>query len=345
MAYRRAIGACIVLSCVVIPVRLGASEASVDPTAERKRVAIISFNANNVPTAHANIVRNLVEVALYSSNAFNLVEWEQVQKVMKSYGRDTIANTDMKSSLELGRLLATDYLVVGSVDKIDEYRVTIRVVSIREKKIIIAYSRAYGSETGTEAVVEKMARDTARDLQKYIRTGSIEGRFYDHHRILLGVEANYLYPAGRFYDLVNAGPGIALQGVIEHVFIDNLVMGVGASYSRLSGKENANDSITIMSLSFPVSYRFYPQKRFFLGPIISPGLAFLTIAHGEGAGFNMRDNYTDNFIEPICAGGGVIGVLPTDHLTVQFSAQYGFIYEREGVFQFYMYCLGVFFSF
>jgi curli biogenesis system outer membrane secretion channel CsgG len=97
---------------------------------EKKRIAVLDFAANNVPVSHAKIVRNALEVALFNSDRFRLLEREQIETILRER---RIRGSDLKgteNSIEIGKTIASDYVITGSVDKIGRPSITVRVVSV-----------------------------------------------------------------------------------------------------------------------------------------------------------------------------------------------------------------------
>ena len=50
---------------------------------ERERIAVLDFKANNTSISDANIVRNNIELGLYKSGYFNLLERDSIKLVLK----------------------------------------------------------------------------------------------------------------------------------------------------------------------------------------------------------------------------------------------------------------------
>lgn len=311
----------------------------------KKRLAVLEFSSNNTPDYFARIMRNTMEVSLYSAGEFQLLEWEQIQKVLMKKRERSGDAADVTGSVKLGEELGTDFLIAGSIDKIDEYRISARVVSVREKKILMAYSVTFRSAAQIDSIVEKMAQEMARDIRKYVETGELGRRFYDQYKIKIGIEFNYLQPLGRYNRLVNGGFGGSFESGIENVFIDNFYMGISIGYYRHSGRLNSDDRLTSIPVYVNTGYRIPLLRRVHLIPLISPGFAFITMKHGFGPGFSTQENTERSFVEPSIMAGLSLAVIPVQGFDIRFTARYGCIYETVGVIQFISMGIGTFFSF
>ena len=311
----------------------------------KKRVAVLKFATNNTPENFSRIVRNLMEVSLYASGEFQLLEWEHIQKVLANHQWQNRKNIDINDSVRLGKALGTDFLVVGSIDKIADYRITTRVVSVKDKRILMAYSQKFSDATEVDSIVEKMAQKVSQDIRRYVQTGIVDRQFYDTFKIKVGAEFNYIQPIGGFKDLVNGGFGFTFTTTVENIFFDNFFLGIGVGYYSFTGAANSSDSLRIIPLHFDVGYVFQVHRRLSLAPVLSPGFSFLTLKHGLGLGFNMLENSEKSYTEPSLMLGFNIDLHPSQHFNIVFSTKYGFIYETKGMNHFILFSLGVLYVF
>ena len=101
----------------------------------KKRVAILSFTANNVQKAFARIVRNNVEITYFKEQKFQLLEQRKIDLVLKTQRNNQKICNKANCAIDLGQLLKVDYVVIGSIDKLNTYTINIKVVNVKEKRI------------------------------------------------------------------------------------------------------------------------------------------------------------------------------------------------------------------
>jgi hypothetical protein len=319
---------------------------AVDLTAaEKKKVAIFDFTPNNVPESYARIVRNAIEVSLYSTGYFQLIEKERISRVLKERNIKMLAISDKQEMVSLGRSLVTDYMIMGSLDRIKDYTIVIRVVSVSDGSIVVAYSKQFSDAGDIDSVADKLSQRVSEDLKKFIETGVIKAAIFDTHHIMVGARFNYVYPLRAFGRLVNPGFGFALDFGMDNIGIDNLTLGLEFGYYHFSGRENRSDQCNFIHLMAALGYRISPVKKFYIHPNISAGISFNYIKHGGGSGFNMKENSEKTVTEPIMKAGVSLAFIPMKLVHVGFGAKYGFVIETEDVMDFVAIDMGVTFVF
>jgi len=333
------------LAAVTAPRVRDCAAAEVSNAAPAKRIAVLNFSTNNAPEFLSRVVRNVMEVAIFASGEFQLLEWEHIQKVLKGSAWESKGDPDAADSIELGEKLKADYLVVGSIDKTDDYRITARVISVDEKKILIAYSKKFSSAGDIDRVAEKMAQDVNDDIRNYVRTGILERRFYDTYKIVMGLEGQCVNPLGIFHAMVNAGYGFIFTTAVQNVLLEDFFLGVGVGYYRFSGRASSSDSLTIVPIYLNIGYtvRFY--RRFFIQPVLSPGFAFISLKHGREPGFDMPADSERSYSEPMLSAGVYLGLNPLDRMALKLGMRYEFIYEPADLLQVLIVGIGLYYSF
>ncbi len=321
-----------------------AGEPAKNDAPEMKKIAVLGFSNNNTPEYVSRAVRNIIEVAIFASGDFQLIEYEHIRKVIQGsgFGKEGMGDAD---AIELGGRLKADYLIAGSIDKIEKYRITARAISIAEKKILVAYSHDIDGMGELDRITEKIAKDIAADIEDFERTGTLRRHFYDVYRIKTRLSGELITPLGRFHDLVNNGYGISITTEIGNVFIDNVFVCLGVGYQRFTGKISSSDSCALVPLWLSLGFDLELSRMMSLKPSVSSGMAFITMKHGITPGFNMAPGSERTCAEPMFAAGVSYNVRPMRHLDIDFSVRYGFIYEPEGPLHFMVFGFGFGYSF
>ncbi|MBN1532830.1 MAG: hypothetical protein JXA20_09225 [Spirochaetes bacterium] len=323
----------------------GTAQAEPDAGISSRRIAVMDFATNNTPEYYSRIVRNIMEVTLFASGDFTLVEWEHIQEVLQGTGWEGDGDMNLQNSVVLGNRLDTDFMVVGSIDRIDQYRINARVIAVAEKRILIAYSRKFSSIGELDRASEKMAQDISGDIANYVRTGEVQRRFYDSYTIRCGFRGEFINPIGRYKNLVNDGFGAVFSAHVDHLPAENFHLGFTAGMRRHSGRRNSSDSLRVFPFMIDAGYSFSLYRRIMLVPEISAGIACIAMKHGYLPGFNMFPGSERTYTEPIVSANLTLALVPSRHVTMRFSAGYGFIYEPAGLMQYVASGIGVQFVF
>lgn len=320
----RIIPVCILLAVFVFPTTLFAVS---NDMVSKKQIAVLDITYNNVPASYAKIVRNSIEYVLFSTDDFNLLERQHIDTIIKERKLHSQAQHSTNSAIKIGKTLATDFIILGSIDKLESYKISIRVVSVKQGKIVAAYSKDFKNPNTVDQIVNKLTKQIARDIKQFILTGKIEVRFLDFHTIILGGSANLLYPVGEFGDMVNPGFGFNLTLGVDNLIIDNSVVTANFGYYTFEGTSNNNDSATLMPLKVGVGYRYYLLSRVYVMPAIYSGINISILKHEVGDGFDMDDNTSSYGFSPLIEGGAAIGFAPSEHVRFELGGSFAAILE------------------
>ncbi len=128
---------------------------------EKKRVAVMDFTANNTTEAYARIVRNQIEVSLYKTGLFEILERDKMELILKEQGLQVSGCTDTVCAVEIGKLLSVHYVMVGSLDKLGMYLISIKFIDIRKGVVTYADSAGAENDNAIPAALNKLAGDAA----------------------------------------------------------------------------------------------------------------------------------------------------------------------------------------
>ena len=88
---------------------------------EKKRLAVLDFSANNTSPTYARIIRNQIEVSLYRTNVFDILERNKMELILKEQEFETTGCIDTSCAIRIGKLLSVDYVALGSIDKMTAF--------------------------------------------------------------------------------------------------------------------------------------------------------------------------------------------------------------------------------
>lgn len=153
-------------------------------------------------------------------------------------------------------------------------------------------------------------------------------------------DLSVLVPAGDFYSIFVAGPGINLSFNMENLFIRNFILGINIGYwYMLSNKESINNS-HIIPLALRFGYRINLPKKFFITPAISGGVVCMILSYK-----NLTENLGAWALRPLVTVSFGSGYKINNLLSYKLSIDYGFIIDGTVLKHFLNIHTGVLFSF
>ncbi|MCP4134252.1 MAG: hypothetical protein GY754_24980 [bacterium] len=296
--------------------------------AEKKRIAVMDFAANNIPQSYARIARTKIELILYRSHKFDVLDRKMIQPIVEEKKLGTLNCGEKACAIQIGKYVSADYVVMGSIDAVDKYTITIRIVDVVLGKIVFADTITTDSQ---DKVVEKSseAGDLIEDTINMLVPGLSppEPGSYRFNCYIMG---GYIQPITNLADITSGGFSVVLSGGIENLFLDNLFFTLETGYSRLPGKgDREYASIIPMLINCGYTYRF--STSISLAPVLSFGVGYNSIKELG----TLRSG-----IEPIVKGGFYFDyMIPYDY-SFRFATEYCNIFEQEGVMSYFSFTLG-----
>ncbi len=140
----------------------------------KKRIAIMDIKPENTSEAYANTVRNLFEVSLHKTDSANILERTRMETILKEQGFQLSGCTDTVCSVDIGKLLSADYVIVGTLNKLGKYTLSIRLVSIIDGKIRYVDEESADKEDDLKSKIDIITGKLARELMKDVSIKSDE---------------------------------------------------------------------------------------------------------------------------------------------------------------------------
>ena len=86
--------------------------------AQKKNIAVLQFDAENVSTSEAKILTNRLNDELFNFGKFTVIERAQIEPVLKEQGFQQSGCVSSECAVEAGKLLGVYQIVTGSIGKI-----------------------------------------------------------------------------------------------------------------------------------------------------------------------------------------------------------------------------------
>jgi len=136
------------------------------PGAKLLNVAIADLRAENVSSGDAAVMGDILRTELAKTGAFNMVEKQNMDKVLAEQGFQQTGCTNEECAVKLGKLLNVQRMAVGSFGKLlDSYFLNVRVVNIETGGVSFADSAEGATVKDLKVAVRDMARRMASHLK------------------------------------------------------------------------------------------------------------------------------------------------------------------------------------
>lgn len=155
--------------------------------ADKIAIAIVNFDANDVPRQEALKITELIRNEMVNSGLYTVVERTQVDKILREQGFQQTGCTDVSCAVQMGKLLSARKMLVGSVMRFgDQIAITGRIVDVEkgvaefsEKEIASSYDyipvavERFADKLAERITGKKLARNEGLTAQKKKKTSAV----------------------------------------------------------------------------------------------------------------------------------------------------------------------------
>ena len=270
----------------------------------KKRVAILDFGAVNTSKTYASAVRNLFEVALHKTGSVDVLERTQMEEILKEQGFQLSGCVDSSCAVEIGKVLSADIIVMGNINKLDSFTITIRLVDVISGKIKIADYETAQNEKGIQKIIEKLTIRIAQKLKKpwenkivkilqkknLKKKKEIKEINSSHKNMLSGQNGLiydiswagfYIQPAGNFKNLASNGYGAGIFVNIKNYLPYNLVIGADVGYWMFDSSKDNVSKCEMIPVHLVLTYRYKLYKKFYLMPRTGAGFSYNSVYYND----------------------------------------------------------------
>lgn len=135
--------------------------------AAEKRIRLVVIEFKTLADIEKNtqlgvMVSEMLTTEVVNSEAFKIVEREQLQKVLKEMAMAQSGIIDTTKAQEIGRMLGADAIITGSVIRIqDKLRIDARIIEVKTGVVVSAVNRFCTEEL---ADISRQVKDITRSL-------------------------------------------------------------------------------------------------------------------------------------------------------------------------------------
>ena len=295
----------------------------------RKRVAVLNFSADNTEESTARIVRNSIELSLFDTKKFDILEQQQIEDILKERKLILTDCRDEVCAGDIGDMLSAEYVIIGSVGKLDKFSVNIKVIDIATRKILIAESIEVDDIAGIRSASGELTGEIADKIQEFGKKGI---------SFIVNASFNYIIPFGYFKDKTGPGYGITFSGRAEDIFLKRFMLGIDIGAQYFNEKPGVTHHSIFIPALFAIGYRIPLPWKFSIVPEISAGASYDTVYYYTAYG---KPDYTGKSgFQPVAKCGAVLEYrLPWDFYA-RLGSEYGSIFEKDGRLNYLSFKLG-----
>jgi hypothetical protein len=137
---------------------------------DKMRIAVLEITTKNAPKSYGQIVRDVLEISLHKTGAFEVLERNQIDKILKEQGFQMTGCTDTSCAVQIGKMLSADLVVIGTMTKITKFTLMIKFVGVRGGSIVIGEDETANSEDEIEDACRRLSSKVAGLVRPGMKT-------------------------------------------------------------------------------------------------------------------------------------------------------------------------------
>ncbi len=144
---------------------------------EKMRIAIMDFEAKDIPKSEAVKISELIRNDIINTGSYTVVERSQMDKILKEQGFQQTGCTDVSCAVEIGKMLSTKKILVGTVMQLgDNIVITGRIVDVEKGTAEFSEKQTAGSKNQIYSAVSKFVDNLTDKINgNYKNSGTENG--------------------------------------------------------------------------------------------------------------------------------------------------------------------------
>jgi hypothetical protein len=306
--------------------------------ADKKRIAVLDFSSNNVDAAYARVARNFFESSLFQSGIFQMLEREKINIIFKEHRINSGFTGKTSHTAKPGKTLAVDYAIVGSLDRVDNYSLSIRIISVREGKIIFIDSEqfvrlnrlSFAADQLSERIISALGEERTVLKRKTPPVKKPDPLY----RLLINSSFAYIMPYGSLHEAVDSGYGLTLGIHYRPFVLSGLIISLNTGIYPLKGRDSGGDSYSAVTGTAGLGYNIDLPGRFYLIPGLSGGAAAVFRDKDGLPDQSLYNKRRDAEIEPVSEALMTLGIRIWGRLDLHLRGKWGCFWEHNGLKQY-----------
>ncbi len=308
---------------------------------EKMRIAIIDFTAQDIARTEAAKVSELIRNEMINTGEFTIVERAQMGAILNEQGLQQTGCTDVSCAVEIGKMLSTRKIIVGTVMKMgDSIIITGRLVDVEKGIAEFSEKAVAKSRNGLYVTIEKFVNKLTKRItgntslftekeEPEEKKPVVENSF----TYSVSTDFNYMMSLSDLKKISDSGIGGTLSVTMD--IFGNLYTGLASGYYSFSGKEAVTDSLSMVPILVTTGYRFDIVRGVSITPFFSGGAVVNMLSQdSDGIPTGGKAEYeTKTAVEPFFQGGLALSYT-FSNFNINTGAGYSIIGEGDGLLSF-----------
>ena len=126
---------------------------------QKDRIAVLPFSSVNVSENEATVITSLFEIALLKTGVYNIIEQNQIERILIAQSYSISACTDSACAIEIGELLSAEQIIIGEISRVGtRYIANVKIIDVSLGKNINADTVTAGNlDEMTENSIQQLA--------------------------------------------------------------------------------------------------------------------------------------------------------------------------------------------
>jgi hypothetical protein len=206
---------------------------------EKLTIAVMKIQANNCEPSIARAVSEMLIGRIFETGAFRLLERGQMDLILRENEVDEKGCIDTECAARIGRMLSVKKMIMGSVNRLGDYRVEIRVIDVSSGSVDLSVSMRTSAESEFDKIIDKIV---FRIKSFYSGMTGLTGD-YD-----ITLSASIIFPFGDFTRGASIGYGSTIAFSINEPFMKNINILFSAGYYYFTTRLESIDSLMMAPL-------------------------------------------------------------------------------------------------
>ncbi|HPS57715.1 MAG TPA: CsgG/HfaB family protein [Spirochaetota bacterium] len=246
-----------------------------DLTAQRKkgsRVAVLDFSVSDVPRSLGVSAADIISSELTTSGGIVVVDRKRIASLLKEQELSATGLVDDDKKVEMGRLLAAQYIISGNLSESGRfYQITAYVIDVETSEVVYSYRQKYINdkfEVAAKNIAKKVLNDMAGKNYKLERIVEVEDT---KNRCFIGISPFYGNISEITVPFVNpdmdadhyksfSGKTAGVRFLFGYLFTDNFELGITGEYQKVLSPSSDYYSYTKYNYPNPGDYDFDVQS-------------------------------------------------------------------------------------
>ncbi len=208
-------------------------------------LAVMEIQAHNCSPSLSMAVRDMLYHRLFESQMFILLEKEKTDIFFREsdLNREDLSNP--QSIARLGNHLAVKKVITGSLSRLDDYRIDIRIVDAGKGTVDLSISHNCNGEAHLEHAVSRLVEGVALFYSGYPTVTGI---------INATIDAAILYPVGEMSSLLYAGIGSSFDITVNDFILQRYPLIFSTGFYSLRSHHNSVERFYMVPVTLLAGY-------------------------------------------------------------------------------------------